>query len=254
MATQSSPAALCRALLRESISRMQGFTLQRSLAAWRHYTTYKVSRRRRAESAVLQMRLSKTRALFTAWQAAQHTALHKQALLSKALARMCHAVLSAAFNGWQQYWVKKSGLRGRAHSAREHIQLHRRHSLLRAWQAAQQKAQHKSLLLSRALAFMRHAVLPAAFQDWRQYSQAKRSRRSRAESAMQQMQLVRKRNVMAAWHAAQLKAGNKKDLQRRALAHMRQAVVPAAFNAWAQKAAWLIDARRKTLCCLQVQA
>ena len=246
------PVPTCRALLIASVSRMEGFTLQRSFAAWHHLKVWKASRRHRAESAVQNMRLSRKRTLFTAWQVAQHRAQHKQALLSKALAHMRHAVLPAAFNRWQQYWVVKSSLRIRAHIAREQIQLHRKQSFLTAWHAVQQKAQHKKSLLSRALAFMQHAVLPAAFQDWRQYSHAKRSRRGRAESAMHQMQLVRERNVMAAWHAAQLAAQHKKDLQRRALAHMRQAVVPAAFTAWAQKAAWLVDARRKTLRCLQV--
>ncbi len=247
------PVTTCRALLRDSISRMQGFTLQRSFAAWHKFKVFKASTRHRARSAVLRMQLSRKHALFRAWIAAQHRALHKQALLSIALAHMRHAVLPATFKGWQHYWVMKSSLRSRAQSAREHIQLRRKVSFLRAWHAVQLQGQHKKSLLSRALIFMRHAVLPAAFQDWHQYSHAKRSRRGKAKSAMHHMQLLKERRIMAAWHAAQLKAGHKKELQKRALAHMRQAVVPAAFNTWAQKAAWQADARRKTFRCIQVQ-
>lgn len=255
--TSCLPAVLnlstkCRALLRKCISKVQGLIIHRLFAAWHHFKTYKASRRLRGESAMLKMHLSRISALFTAWHAARLRAIYKRALLSRALAQMRHAVLRAAFSEWRQYTMLKSSLRGKAEAVRQHVQMRRKHVFLRAWHAEQQRAQHKKALLSRALAFMRHAVLPAAFQDWRRYSQAKHSRHDRAEAAMQQMQLVRKRAVLGAWHAAQLEEGYKRDLKRRALAHMRQALISAAFTAWAQKAACLSDARSKIHHCLQV--
>ena len=231
---------------------MQGLTVYRSFAAWHHFTMSKASRRLRAESAILRMQMSRKRALFTDWHAVRLRAFHKRALLSRAVAHMRHAMLPTVFVEWRQYTVLKSSLQGKAEAVKQHVQKRRKHVFLRAWHAIQQRAQHKRGLLSRALAFMRHAVLPAAFQDWRQYSHAKRSSYSRADFAMQQMQLVRKRSVLAAWRAAQLREGRKRDLERRALAHMRQALVPAAFTTWANTAVWLADARRKINHCLQV--
>ena len=213
---------------------------------------HKASKRLRAESAILKMRLFRQHALLTAWHTARLRAAHKRALLRKALAHMRHATLPAAFSRWQQYTRVKSSLHGMAKASRQHLQRHRKHVLLIAWHAAQQRAQHKRALMSRALAFMRHAVLPAAFQSWRHYSCAQRSRRSNAESAMHRMQVVRKHRVVAAWHALQLRGGRKRELQRKALTHMRQAALSAAFTAWAVKSAWLADAHMKTLRCLQV--
>ena len=198
------------------------------------------------------MQLFRKRALLKAWHAIWLKAMHKRALLSKALAHMRLAMLPAVLNGWRQYWLMKSSLRGRAQAAREHVHSRRKHLLLRAWHTVQQKAQHKKALLSRALAFMRHAVLPAAFQSWRQYSHAKRSRHGRADSAMRRVQSVWQLKVLTAWHAAQLKARQKRELLRRAVAHMQQAIVPATFTAWAKQAAWLANARKEILHCLQV--
>lgn len=194
-------AADCRALLRGYISRMQGFTIQRCVAAWHHFRLSKDSRRHRAKSAALEMQLSRKRAMLTTWHAAWLRAVHKRALMSKGLAHMRDAIVPAVFDGWRQHWMAKSSLRGMAQAARKHIHLHRKHLLLRAWHTIRQTAQHKKALLSRAVAFMRHAVLPAAFQEWHQYSHAKRSRRSKTNSAMQQILSVRQRKVLRAWRA-----------------------------------------------------
>ena len=231
---------------------MQGFTLQKSFATWHHYGTYKSSRRSRAESALLGMRLSRKHAVLIAWHGAQLKAAHKRALLRKALAHLRHAVLPADFKAWRQHTLMKSSLQGIAHSAMLHMQQYKKHNTVRAWHAVQQRAQHKEAILKKAVVFMCHAVLTAKFYAWRRYSQAKRSRRSRAVSALQQTQRNRKRNVVRAWRAVRLKTRHKRELQSRALAHMRHASLPAAFRAWVEKAAWLVDARRKILHCLQV--
>lgn len=244
---------MCRVLLRDSIYRMQGFTLQRSFATWHHYSVYKSSRCSRAECAVLGMQLSRKHAVLIAWHGAQLNAAHKRALLRRALVHLRHAVVPATFKAWRQHTLVKSSLQGMAHSAMLHMQQYKKHyTAVRAWRAVQQRAQHRSALLKKALVFMRHAVLPAKFYAWRQYSQAKRSRRRRAVSALQQMQHSRKRNVVRAWHAVRLKTRHKRELQSRALAHLRHAILPAAFRAWVEKAAWLADAHRKILHCLQV--
>ena len=161
--------------------------------------------------------------------------------------------LRRTFTAWRQHSLDKGSRRSRAESAMLVNQRLRKQHILTAWLAVHQGVQHKRALLRKAVAFLRHAVLPVTFQAWRSYSHSKSDRRCRAESALLSMQQHRKRIVWGAWRAVHLKALHQREQLSRALAHMRHAVLPAAFHAWAANAVWQADARHKILHCLQVK-
>ena len=160
--------------------------------------------------------------------------------------------LHRIFTVWRQHSHDKGSRRSRAGSAILVIHRLRKQHILRAWLAVHQGVQHKTALLRKALAFLCHAVLPVTFQAWHSYSQSKSDRRCRAECALLSMQQHRKRVFWGAWRAVHLNALHKRGQLSRALAHMRHAVLPAAFHAWTANAAWQADARQKILHCLQV--
>ena len=177
----------------------------------------------------------------------------RRIILKGCIAKMQSFSWRTVFTAWRQHSHDKGSRRSRAESAMLAILRLRKQHILRAWLAVHQGVQHKRALLRKAVAFLCHAVLPVTFQAWHSYSHSQSNRRFRAESALLSMQQHRKQVVRGALREVHLEALHKRGRLSRALAHMRQAVLPAAFHAWAANAAWQADARHKILRCPQVR-
>ena len=157
---------MCRIILKECIAKMQGFSLRKTLTAWRQHSREKGSRRSRAESAMLVIHRLRKQHILRAWLAVHQGVQHKRALLRTAVAFLRHAVLPVTFQAWHSCSHSKSDRRCRAESALLSMQQHRKRVVWGAWRAVHLKALHKRGQLSRALSHMRHALLPAALHAW----------------------------------------------------------------------------------------
>ena len=129
--------------------------------------------------------------------------------------KMQRTTLKRSFAAWQQYSQLKAGIRDNASSARVSMQLCRKRAVLAVWRAMQSRAAEKRALMSKALAHMRHTVVPAAFQPWRSYAHGKHSLRNLARTATLRLQKLQKRATLTAWLAVQQKAKQKRELLRK---------------------------------------
>ena len=239
---------LKRELLRKAVAHFRHAAMPAAFWAWQQHACKTRSLRVMAVSAVLRMQNVKKHAAFAGWHAGQHRANRKREMLRKAVAFFQNIVLPVAFNTWQQQAHMKHSVRC-FNLRRQNAQ---RHGVLRGWHAAQQRAAYKTEMLCIAAAFFRNAVLPMSFHVWHQGSHERTSKQVRAKTAVVKMHQRKKQAFFRSWVRAALKAQRKREMMRRAIAHLRHAVLPATLCAWAEQAAWLAYARSRIAHCFQV--
>ena len=237
-----------RELLRKAVALFRLAAMPAAFLAWQQHACKSRSLRVMAVSAVLRMRNAKKQAAFAGWHAGQQRAYRKREMLCKAVAFFQNVVLPVTFNTWQQHAHIKHSVRY-FDLRRQNAQ---RHGVLRGWHAAQRRAAYKTEMMCIAAAFFRNAVLPMSFHVWHQGSRERTSKLLRAKTAIVKMHQHKKQAYFRSWARAALKAQGKREMMRRAIAHLRHAVLPATLCAWAEQAAWLAYARTRIAHCLQV--
>ena len=237
-----------RELLRKAVALFRHAAMPAAFWAWQQHACKTRSLRVMAVSAVLRMQNVKKHAAFAGWHAGQQRANRKREMLRKAVAFFQNIVLPVAFKTWQQQAHMKHSVR--CFNLRR--QNARRHGVLRGWHAAQQRAAYKTEMLCIAAAFFRNAVLPMSFHVWHQGSHERTSKQVRAKTAVVKMHQRKKQALFRSWVRAALKAQRKREMMRKAIAHLQHAVLPATLRAWAEQAAWLAYARSRIAHCFQV--